>query len=479
MNIFVSHPLALRDLALRLQHALTAKGHAVTTDRARLAAGRPLQEAVNDAIATTDVFVFVLSPQSVAADSYTLAELAQAQQRWPDPKGRVITFVAQATPEADIPTYLRASQRIEAGRNCLKAVVEAAQRLDRRQLRVRWRPVAVGALCAGLIGASTWAASALLQQRSDGAMAIKRVAAAQRVLVDCQERQTHADSFSALEAMVADNPTHGDVHTALQDCAMSWLRDGHALLDGRSALPQVLGRIAPVLQQALRAQPVPQRQADLQAHLGWTQVMLWRDGHRVPRDPAEDFRAALAADPANPFAHAMMAQWLMAQEVAQTEVAAQHLDQAIASGRQLAFVRRLQLATWAVHPQHAHRALLALNAMRQRGEPQDRPTHALVWDALYAHAHKDEARHRLVSHLSPEDAIKTFLWFKPRDARTNSVAEMDPAWRLTHGLLLSHAGRSREAKADLAVLHAEVRTSQGVGAFSRAVDRLLTDRVER
>ena len=90
MDIFISYSSKYRDLRERLQLALDAEGHHCFVDRTELEPGQPFDAELREAIAECDVFIFLVSPESVAAGSYALAELNLAQQRWRHPRGRVL-----------------------------------------------------------------------------------------------------------------------------------------------------------------------------------------------------------------------------------------------------------------------------------------------------------------------------------------------------------------------------------------------------
>ena len=84
------------------------------------------------------------------------------------------------------------------------------------------------------------------------------------------------------------------------------------------------------------------RKADLLAHLGWADFLRWREGQRQ-LDPADRYRQALAVDPSNVYAHAMLGHWLLWSSDSVVD-ANRHFDAALQSGRERPFVRRLQLA---------------------------------------------------------------------------------------------------------------------------------------
>ena len=66
MRLFLSHASEQRPDADRLAIALRARGHTVFLDSDDLPAGGDYQSRIEQAIASCDLFCFLISPQSVA-----------------------------------------------------------------------------------------------------------------------------------------------------------------------------------------------------------------------------------------------------------------------------------------------------------------------------------------------------------------------------------------------------------------------------
>jgi hypothetical protein len=160
VRIFMSYASAQRDLCERLQQALQAEGrHQVVIDSAERGVGSPYDETLRHGIAGCDLFLFLISPHSVAPGSYARAELSMAQARWRDPAGHVLPVLAVPTPAADIPHWLRAVAILEPRGD---VVAETMAAIDALQARGRWRR-RLPALAAGIgvtllfgIGAFLW-----------------------------------------------------------------------------------------------------------------------------------------------------------------------------------------------------------------------------------------------------------------------------------------------------------------------------------
>jgi hypothetical protein len=53
------------------------------------------------------LFIFLISPDSVAKSTYALTELNLAQEKWPNPLGHVLPVMVRATDDGSIPNYLK------------------------------------------------------------------------------------------------------------------------------------------------------------------------------------------------------------------------------------------------------------------------------------------------------------------------------------------------------------------------------------
>jgi hypothetical protein len=108
MRIFLSHASEQRADAERLAIALRAREHTVFLDADDLPAGGDYLTRIEQAIAGCELFCFLISPQSVAPNRYTLSELSIARRRWPNPTGHVLPIMLAKVPIGDVPPYLRA-----------------------------------------------------------------------------------------------------------------------------------------------------------------------------------------------------------------------------------------------------------------------------------------------------------------------------------------------------------------------------------
>jgi hypothetical protein len=127
------------------------------------------------------------------------------------------------------------------------------------------------------------------------------------------------------------------IRTAQQDLAMEWVRrvpQGHDFAE-------IVDKISNVLVTGAATSTGP-RKADLLAHLGLAYSLKQRSGGADLR-PEVEYREALAADAANPYAHAYWGYFIMWNHGSLSD-ATQHFTAALASHRARADVRRSQLA---------------------------------------------------------------------------------------------------------------------------------------
>lgn len=135
-------------VAVRLRQS----GHSVFFDRDALPPAESFDERIRRAIAQSDLLLFLVSPESVAAGGYSLTELEFARARWKDPTRRILPVMVADTPYEDLPAYLRAVTILEPKGNFEAETVAAVARLAQRPW-LRWSTAVAGALAAAALAA--------------------------------------------------------------------------------------------------------------------------------------------------------------------------------------------------------------------------------------------------------------------------------------------------------------------------------------
>ncbi len=108
MKLFITYASEDRSVADELAVRLRTEGHIVFLDKDSLPETEGYDARIRQAIAECDLYVFLISPNSVKAGRYTLTEMKFAREQFLNPKGRVLPVMIQLTPFGDIPAYLSA-----------------------------------------------------------------------------------------------------------------------------------------------------------------------------------------------------------------------------------------------------------------------------------------------------------------------------------------------------------------------------------
>ncbi|MEM9387736.1 MAG: TIR domain-containing protein [Pseudomonadota bacterium] len=125
MRIFISYASADRVIAEELYHALVQQGHRVFIDSIGLGAGDAYHPALRREIASADRMLVLVSSAALEPARYTQTELGYAQDRWPDPTGRVLPIAVSAYDADDLPPYLRSLTVLEPAGSVTAAVLKA------------------------------------------------------------------------------------------------------------------------------------------------------------------------------------------------------------------------------------------------------------------------------------------------------------------------------------------------------------------
>lgn len=487
MRIFISYSSKYRELCERLQLALEADGrHEVFVDRSELTPGQPFDETLRKGIEDCDLLVFLLSPESVAPGSYALAELSIAKQHWRHPGGRVLPVKVAPTPMAAIPAYLRAVTILEPQGDVVAETVAAIDEIRPTWWRGRAVPGLAAAVVAVVVlaGAGYWLqhtqraesaraaeaaqhaqAERVTQRAKDAELATLLTAAGQ--LCDSGDHALAWQRFEEADTRFPDRPA---LRQAREDCGMRWLREIH-VESGKQTFTDIVNRVLPVLAQGAAAAS-GQRAGDLRAHMGWADFLRTREG-AIRLDPVAHYRQALAADPANVYAHAMWGHHVMVKREPIAD-AKQHFAAALASGRETAYVRSLQFAGLLYYQEQAGQieAAHAANDMRQRGETLPDDTRDRLWtyvyfDSLLSHDRRAAFVAGLRESGAAADPLATFVWLYPEQQVREDRRAL---WRYFMASLEEVAGDKSAAHRRFESLRDELKRERASG---RILDQTL------
>jgi formylglycine-generating enzyme required for sulfatase activity len=153
MRLFLSYASQDRAAAESIRQALAAQGHDIFFDREDLPAGASFDDRIRDAIVRSELFIALISPDTVDAGSYTLNEIDMAARTWPNASQRVLPVMLRATPFESIPPYLKSVTVLQTDGNLAAAVVDAVHRLSglaRRRSLLRTGGIALAAVAVAI-----------------------------------------------------------------------------------------------------------------------------------------------------------------------------------------------------------------------------------------------------------------------------------------------------------------------------------------
>ena len=291
-----------------------------------------------------------------------------------------------------------------------------------------------------------------------------------------EQARDYAAAWSSLEQASRLSDGGSKTRTVEESLAMDWLENASA--PDQQKFSDITEKVTPVLDQAASSAQ-GQRKADVLAHLGWAAFLQSRDG-APGTSPDSYYRQALAVDPQNVFAHAMLGHWILWNDGPVSEAAAE-FNQALAGGRHHDFVRELQLAALedANNNEGNLELLRVLNAMRKNGEAADTTTRGAAW-FIYSHhlepvsmplsarpAAQGE-RPPLLAALAPQEQLATFTWLFDGPNFNQS-----PVWQrdFYRGILEGEAGRHTEALQSLRSALSELSQADPDAASNEAGTR--------
>ncbi len=291
-----------------------------------------------------------------------------------------------------------------------------------------------------------------------------------------EQARDYAAAWSSAEQ--ANRLTDGGSETraAEESLAMDWLEN--ASTSDEQDFTDITEKVTPVLDRAVPSAQ-GQRKGDVLAHLGWAAFLQSRGG-ASGTPPDSYYRQALAADPQNVYAHAMLGHWILWNGGPVSEAEAQ-FDEALASGRRRDFVRRLQLAALenADENDADPELVRVLNAMRKNGEAVDANTRGEAWfvynrhlEAAFLSASARSGgpvqRPPLLAALSAPEQLATFDWLFD-----NPGYDKIPAWQrdFYRGILEDEAGEHSEALQSFRSAYSELSRADPDAASSEAAAR--------
>jgi hypothetical protein len=134
-KIFLTYASEDKAIAESIAFSLRELGYTVFLDRDDLPPGESFDQKIERAVNDSDIFIFLISPDSVAEGRYTLTELSFARHKWQSPNNRVLPVMARKTPLERVPSYLKAITILEPQGNVAAETSAAIEGMRRRSAK--------------------------------------------------------------------------------------------------------------------------------------------------------------------------------------------------------------------------------------------------------------------------------------------------------------------------------------------------------
>ncbi len=127
-NIFICHASEDKSTAQRISHALINVNHEVFFDEKNLSASEDYHPTISKAINECNIFIFLITKNSLRPGKFALTELKLIEKRWPKPAGKVLPVNLDGTLPSEFPPYISAIVGLTV---CGDAAAEVRAEVDR------------------------------------------------------------------------------------------------------------------------------------------------------------------------------------------------------------------------------------------------------------------------------------------------------------------------------------------------------------
>jgi len=444
--VFLSYSSDQGEAASRIELSLKEDGHSVFRDRSSLPAGEAYDARIRAAVEDSDLFVFLVSRQSVSTGRYTLTELKFAEEKWSNPSGRVLPVMIEPVPTDSIPAYLRAVTILDPKGNLTAEVAQEVARMSASWWRRMLEPKRLVPTLVAVLAIAAVAGIGV-----PGYLDRVQINEQARSLIQQSGNQAEfEEAWKLLQEAHAVAPVSRDVFAAQEKLAMEWLRK--ALFVRRADkdyLDALVERTQPVLSRAA-TEAKGARLADILAHMGWSDYLLDRGGRQGKPHSMEYYDRALAADPKNAYArafHAYEAMWRLRVPNVLPDARKLFAEAADSAGADTAvhdYVRFLQFYALLDNTERdwVYEAIRVLNEMRTRGEKLPEGAQGAwikrrLWIAYGFDVGMDTERERrgpLLAVLPPAEHLQLFQWLYSASYVPENVDPKDWVFRYVYTL---------------------------------------------
>lgn len=386
-------------------------------DRSALPPGESFDARIRAAIEESDLFIFLISRESVLEGHYTLTELKFAEQKWGHPAGHVLPVFTEPVPKEAIPEFLRAVTILQPMGDIAAEVTAEVDRMTEPWWRWFLKPqgLALLVLVALLLAGGVWRGLSWFFEHREQSRQVTALLKQGQLQADSGN---YASAWNLLEQAAVIHPPSSEVIDAQERLAMAWLDNARgSQLTGN--LKDIAEKVLPVLSRGAVAGK-GERSADLLAHMGWGDFLRSREGVGG-LDPTQNYRRAIEIDPGNVFAHTMWGFEILRKGGPLAE-ANRHFAIALQSKREREYVRHMQISAllWAPDPELECEVIRVANEMRRGGEsmPTGTPERSdtwRLWNVYYSRLIFDHDKPQFLAAIPPPDHVATFRWLYPED----------------------------------------------------------------
>jgi hypothetical protein len=151
VQIFISFASEQKETAELIAVVLRERGYKVFFSKDTLPAAESFDVRIERAVKSSNLFIFLISPESVTKGKYTLTELAFAREKWSSPGGHVLPVMIAPTPMNTIPVYLRSVSLFEPEGNVATDTAVQADKILKKANRRDVVSVAIAGAVTGVI----------------------------------------------------------------------------------------------------------------------------------------------------------------------------------------------------------------------------------------------------------------------------------------------------------------------------------------
>jgi|SRR5882672_523611 len=423
-TVFLSYSSEQSETATRIELSLKEDGHSVFRDRSSLPAGEGYDTRIRAAVEDCEVFVFLVSRESVSQGRYTLTELGFAEQRWRSPSGHVLPVMVEPVPKESIPSFLRAVTILNPKGNLTAEVAAQVARMTAswwlRMLEPRRLIPALAA--AAVLAVTVWLGLPTYLDRRAQLAQVRELVKQSRSKVD---EYRYQDAWKLLEDARAVAPTSAELSEAEVRLAMEWLRGAGLGRWTGDYVQNLVDKTTPVLLKAVN-EAKGEQLADVLAHAGWGEYLRVLLGATGPLKTVEYYRRSLDVDSRNVYAHAMWGFEILRVVSGMDDAIAEarkHFASAVATGREREYVRELEIAAllrtyeqmWAGDRAREGEAIRVADEMRLAGEARPIGLKRRLWSIYHFDVVTSDRLEPLSRALPPAEHLATFRWLFPEN----------------------------------------------------------------